>query len=235
MGVLDCVRFDHKFYLSLMIWILILIIVVSGVFMNVRHISASVTLLYFRALPEEVAVFIEWETATEIDSAGFYISRSTSQDGNYERIGSFIPAKGDSVVGAYYEYRDSAVETGVTYYYILESWDYDNTVNYSDPVSATPGSTAQTATVMVTLTSTQTLSPTPGVSPSPTLTLASEYTNTPTETSTPTNTQVPNPTATPYPTNTPTSHVPDTPTPLPTATSVEVLTVTPSATFVPVP
>lgn len=238
MRVLVCKYFDNKYLRTLMIRILLLIIVVFGLFVKVQHISASVTLVYFRAISEDGAVFLEWETATEIDSAGFYVSRSTSQSGNFERIGSFISSKGDSVVGAYYEYRDSTVENGVTYFYVLESWDYDNTVNYSDPVTATPGITDQTTTPTVT----STLAQTPSISPSPTPTTESgvtpTVTNTPNRTSTVgptrTNTSVPNPTATPNPTFTPTAPVTDTPPPMPTAT-IEEQTLTPSATLIPLP
>ena len=235
-------RHNHQFFKLKVILTLLLIIVVFSMFVRIQQISASVTLVYFRAISEDGAVFLEWETATEIDSAGFYVSRSTSPNGNYERIGPFISSKGDSVVGAYYEYRDSEVENGVTYHYVLESWDYDNSVNYSDPISATPGTTDQTTTPTATTTFTQTLSPTTDVSPSSTYTsepgVSPTVTDTPNRTNTAgptrTNTSVPNPTATPTPTFTPTAFVTDTPAPLPTAT-VEAQTPTPSATLVPLP
>jgi hypothetical protein len=210
-------------------YLIFLVFVVGLTFVNIRHSSASVTLLYFRALPDDGEVTLEWETATEIDSAGFFVSRSTTQNSGFEQISDFIPSEGDSVVGAYYDYLDATVENGVTYYYILESWDYDNSVSYSDPVSATPGSTSQTATATATVTTT--ISPSPTTSVSPSVTVIPAETNTPA----PTQTNSPVPSNTPIPSNTPTAPVTDAPTSLPTATVVDLFTATPSATFLPLP
>ena len=66
-----------------------------------RSVSASVELLYFIATPGEGLVHLEWETATEIDHAGFFLSRSTESGDGYVHIGEFIPAQGDSITGAY--------------------------------------------------------------------------------------------------------------------------------------
>ena len=146
--------------------VLFLVISLNILRLNTIAVSASVTLLYFLAEPEDGSVFLEWETATEIDSAGFYVSRSTAPDNNFERIGVFIPTQGDPITGAYYSYRDESLQNGITYYYILESWDYDNTVDYTDPIAATPGMPAATTTL--TATSTSTLTPTSDIQPSPT-------------------------------------------------------------------
>ena len=247
MGIPDCIHSRRKYLRSLRTSLLLLVCILFSVFLTFSQTSASVTLLYFRALPENGAVFLEWETATEIDSAGFYITRSTSESSNFERIGSFIPSRGDSVAGAYYDFRDEAVENGVTYNYILESWDYDNTVDYSDPVSATPGTEQPTATPTVTPTQGDSPSPTAtqdsGETPTithtpeetaetPTPTITPEETNTPGLTST--NTTAPKPTATLTQTGTPIAQGTATPTPLP-STIVETIPVTPSATLVPLP
>lgn len=247
MGIPDCNHSRRKYLRSLRTSLLMLACVLFIVFLNFTQTSASVTLLYFLALPENGAVFLEWETATEIDSAGFYITRSTSESGGFERIGSFIPSEGDSVFGAYYDFRDEAVENGVTYYYILESWDYDNSVDYSDPVSAIPGTEAPTATPTVTPTQTGSPSPTATQDSSETPTITSTPdgftetptpTNTPEETNTPgytsTNTTAPNPTAMLTQTGTPTTQG----TALPPSTltpTAEMITVTPLATLVPLP
>lgn len=243
MGIPDCIHSRRKYLRSLRTSLLLLVCILFIVFLNFSQTSASVTLLYFQALPENDAVFLEWETATEIDSAGFYITRSTSESSNFERIGSFIPSKGDSVAGAYYDFRDEAVENGVTYNYILESWDYDNTVDYSDPVSATPGTEGPTPTSTVTPTqtgdpsptATQDFSETPttdGITETPTLTNTPEETNTPAYTST--NTTAPNPTASLTQTGTPTTQGTAIPPSTPTTTA-EMIPVTPTATLAPLP
>jgi|GEM_PF-1771008 len=74
---------------------------------------------------------ISWETATEVDTIGYYLWRSISRDGDYEKIeASFVSAKAvDSVHGAKYAYRDCDVYLGEdsSYYYKLEEVDMDNT------------------------------------------------------------------------------------------------------------
>ena len=207
MDIWNFIRSRRIYVSSIRISFLLLVCVLFIVFLNFSRTSASVTLIYFRALPENGAVYLEWETATEIDSAGFYVTRSASESSGYERIGSFIPSRGDFVAGAYYDFRDSAVENGDTYFYILESWNYDNTVDYTDPVSAIPGTEGSTAT--------PTSTPTKIGSPSPTATQTSGETPTitntlmvSTKTPTPSNTPEETNTSEPTSTNTPVSDSP---------------------------
>ena len=71
-------------------------------------------------------ILLEWETASEIDNAGFHLWRSETADGEYTRItDSIIPAEGSPTLGARYEYEDFDVESGKTYYYKLEDVDTD--------------------------------------------------------------------------------------------------------------
>lgn len=70
---------------------------------------------------------IEWQTETEIDTAGFNIYRSETADGEYVRINDqIIPSQSDAVSGASYMFTDYGVERGRTYYYQLEDIEYDN-------------------------------------------------------------------------------------------------------------
>ena len=70
---------------------------------------------------------IEWETETEIDTAGFNVYRSETEDGEFVRINEqLIPSKGSSVSGASYSFVDKGVEAGQTYYYQLEDVELDN-------------------------------------------------------------------------------------------------------------
>jgi len=41
--------------------------------------DAAVTLVYFRANPEEDNININWKTATEYDNAGFFVVRSLTE------------------------------------------------------------------------------------------------------------------------------------------------------------
>ncbi|MGC9398605.1 MAG: hypothetical protein ACP5HM_05655 [Anaerolineae bacterium] len=64
---------------------------------------------------------ITWETASEVDTAGFHLYRATPPDPSFERITSTpIPAQGDPLTGAEYRYQDKNVRWGARYRYQLE-------------------------------------------------------------------------------------------------------------------
>lgn len=83
--------------------------------------------LLFYQLSNPAKVEIKWETATEQETAGFYLYRSQTPDGEFEPINpdKIIDSKGNPVSGASYTYIDSNVTAGETYYYILEEVEYD--------------------------------------------------------------------------------------------------------------
>lgn len=95
--------------------------------MNLRRQDLLFALLLFVVglllvrLTSPSHVKITWETASEVDAAGFYLYRASSPDAGFERITStLIPAKGDPFTGASYEYKDENVRWGHLYYYQLE-------------------------------------------------------------------------------------------------------------------
>ena len=68
---------------------------------------------------------LSWETAAEIDNAGFHIWRSETEYGQYARITKdLIPAEGDETTGAVYSYIDTSATPGKLYFYKLEDIDY---------------------------------------------------------------------------------------------------------------
>src|SRR5690606_12439749 len=70
---------------------------------------------------------IEWETETEINTAGFNIYRSEAEDGEYVRLNeTLIPSTGSAVSGAGYVFTDRNITPGKTYYYRLEDVELDN-------------------------------------------------------------------------------------------------------------
>ena len=144
----------------------------------VGGVYAAVTLVYFNAISGDGEVFLLWETATELDNAGFYINRSQQEDSGYQRINpTIIPPRGDGITGAVYEYRDGNVTNGTTYWYKLESIDFSQQSQYYESVSVIAGMTA-----------TPTTSGTPALSPTATFTPSGSSTETPqstTATSTP--------------------------------------------------
>lgn len=121
--------------------ILALLTVALFLIVSVSQVQAAVELIYFSAIPEDGRVILRWETATELDNAGFYINRSTEPDSGYQRINdTIIPASGDGLTGANYEYSDDDVINGTEYWYRLEAIDLNQNSTFYDAVLAVPGS-----------------------------------------------------------------------------------------------
>ena len=107
---------------------------------------AAVELVYFRASGVSNGVLLEWETASELDNLGFFVNRSLSRDSGYTQASAFIPTSGDPLLGGYYQYIDTNVALGTTYWYKLESVDIQSVPEmYEPPVSVMAG-TGQTTT-----------------------------------------------------------------------------------------
>jgi Leucine-rich repeat (LRR) protein len=89
--------------------------------------ATFVTLADFTATANETGILLEWQTAIEIDNAGFHLWRATGEgwkSGDYSTVirltEQLIAAQGNSSL---YTYRDTEVESGITYYYGLEDID----------------------------------------------------------------------------------------------------------------
>jgi len=96
-----------------------------------------VNLASFAAIPSLESILLEWETASEINNAGFRLWRDEKEDGQYTCITeTLIPAEGGPSQGAAYAYEDDSVELGTTYYYQLEDMDYGGKSTFHGPVSA---------------------------------------------------------------------------------------------------
>jgi hypothetical protein len=66
-------------------------------------------------------VVVTWETASEVNTAGFLLYRSESPDGHFLLLTETpIPARGDPLVGDSYSYEDREVARGQRYFYQLE-------------------------------------------------------------------------------------------------------------------
>jgi hypothetical protein len=101
--------------------------------------ATIIKLSSFAAIPKSDRIILEWSTASEIDNAGFNLSRAESENGQYTKINtSLIPAKGTSTQGAAYSYTDSDVQNRKTYFYKLEDIDLSGKSTMHGPVSATP-------------------------------------------------------------------------------------------------
>ncbi len=86
-------------------------------------------------------VVVEWTTATEINTAGFNLYRSTYPEGPFVKINShLLPASTDPLAGGKYKYEDSHVTAGQTYYYKLEDVELGGAKQEHGPIKITAGS-----------------------------------------------------------------------------------------------
>ncbi|MGH7491319.1 MAG: Ig-like domain-containing protein, partial [bacterium] len=77
---------------------------------------------------------LDWQTAAEINSAGFDVLRSRSRSGDYERINStLVPVNKEGR----YSYVDTEVQANERYYYQLEEIDLQGNTTLHGPISAT--------------------------------------------------------------------------------------------------
>ncbi len=189
------------------LFVIPILLLLYVLFVKQKTALAVVELVSFTATSKEGGILIEWETATEFNTLGFFLKRSHTQPGEFEYIFE-QEAMGDFLTGYKYEYLDTDVVIGSIYYYQLEEIEADQSYHLYGPISAIFGPTnTPSSTTAPTSTSTSTSS--------------STSTSTPTKTSTRTNT--PTRTAT-GPTSTPSVTATRTPTLAPTRTSTPSLT-----------
>ena len=99
----------------------------------------AVTLAAFSAAPQQAAILVTWETASELDTLGYNLYRSLSATGPWTRLNTtLIPSQyPGQVTGGIYKWRDQTVAPGNTYYYLLEVLDiHDGSLEHG-PISVT--------------------------------------------------------------------------------------------------
>lgn len=92
-----------------------------------------VTLTTFTVTRSEDANHLAWETATEVNFAGFYVQRRAA-DGDFARVGDFLYAQGSPLSGASYTWTDTDLANG-PYHYRLEAVDFDQSIEFFEPTS----------------------------------------------------------------------------------------------------
>jgi hypothetical protein len=101
----------------------------------------------FTAVPGIARADLHWETTREAGLHGYYVARSLSPYGPYNRDSYLIPAKGNADIGGIYNYSDLELNNGTTYWYMLEMIDASHTsIGFQGPVSASTFSMIPTAT-----------------------------------------------------------------------------------------
>ena len=80
-------------------------------------------------------ITVEWSTANELGTAGFNVLRAESREGPFIQLNDqIIPSSDSPASGGDYEYRDTDVKAGGTYYYILEDVEFNGKTNQHGPV-----------------------------------------------------------------------------------------------------
>jgi hypothetical protein len=210
-------------------------VLVAGMLLLARTASAqaAVELTHFEVQDREDGVLVTWGTGNELTTYGFNLHRATVNDLQQSvqlNEEMFRAKRFPDVVGADYQYLDTAVEIGTTYYYWLEALDLDGNQMHG-PKWTTHG---PSATATSTPSRTPTLTPTTRPSPTPTPTRTQAPTATPTPTVVPsvtptfTATSLPAVSPTGTPTTTEAAHRSPSVTPLPASTATLPLAV-PSA------
>jgi hypothetical protein len=100
-----------------------------------------VALASFTAAPTASGVLLAWQTASELDTAGFNLWRGDAADGTYAKVNeALIPAVGGPTWGAEYTFTDAMVADGATYYK-LEEVDVHGLSAFHGPTAVTAGMT----------------------------------------------------------------------------------------------
>ncbi len=94
------------------------------------------------ALPSACAAspnVVTWETASEVNTAGFNVYRGTSAEGPWTQVNTtLIPPASDPVRGGSYEFRDTSAAAGASYYYLLEEIELDGASTRYPPTRLEP-------------------------------------------------------------------------------------------------
>lgn len=101
------------------------------------EVASAITLRQFHARNHDAgAVIITWQTATELNNAGFHLHRATASAGPFIRITKQLIAAQGNGGGATYSYQDQPPGVG-PFYYQLEDVDLGGKRAFHEPVLAT--------------------------------------------------------------------------------------------------
>lgn len=108
----------------------------AGLFLASGAMSCvfPVEYLSLTAEPLDNSIMLNWETATEVNNAGFEVHRST--DGiNFEQVG-WVTGMGNSSSPTAYDYEDRDVVANQRYFYRLNQLDFNGGQSISNTVEA---------------------------------------------------------------------------------------------------
>jgi len=90
----------------------------------------------FTVEPHAGKAVVRWETATEIENAGFLVYRCDGEASDCRKVSGFIPANGTVTGGAEYSFTDTNVQSGAAYHYYLVDVDTAGKWTAHGPVMA---------------------------------------------------------------------------------------------------
>jgi len=79
-------------------------------------------------------VTLHWRTEIEVDNAGFAVYRNDTKDSNYTKIG-FVPGAENTEMTNDYQFTDTNVQPGKTYFYYLEDIDLSGEKSSSEIIT----------------------------------------------------------------------------------------------------
>ena len=102
---------------------------------NLLFVPLSVTIESFDALQQGVGIIAAWRTVSEIDNQGFNLFRATDPNGPPNFL-AYVPSQAPgSTQGFDYQWFDTDVISGQTYYYWLEDIDLAGASTMHGPVN----------------------------------------------------------------------------------------------------
>lgn len=125
-----------------LIWIICAILALTGLALAIHSILNLNT----------ANVIVEWTTASELDTVGFYLLRGETEAGPFTQVNvELITATSDSLTGSSYAYEDSGVSAGKTYFYMLEEVESTGNTNQHGPIEVEANSPAITELLIAAL------------------------------------------------------------------------------------
>jgi uncharacterized repeat protein (TIGR01451 family) len=99
-------------------------------------VEVPVEISSFTAKSASGSVLVQWITESETENAGFYLYRGKRSDGPYEPLhAKLIEGQGTIQSRNEYEYHDTLVQVGETYYYKLADLDYSGRMEFHGPIA----------------------------------------------------------------------------------------------------